>query len=401
MKTQRTIAALLLPVLIFALSALPAQADDALPTSKVVAQGAILMDFETGRVLWEKNAHEPLPMASTTKIMTAILTLEKGDLNDIVTISANAAHTPEVNMNLTTGEKIKLENLLYALMLQSSNDSAVAIAEYIGGSVEEFCRMMTAKAKEIGAKDTVFETPNGLDKGDHHSTAYDMALIARYAMKNPEFIKIINTQGVSAESDKKSYVITNKNRLLYEYEGANGIKTGFTGKAGHCFVGAAKRGDMQLISVVLASGWGDKGKAQKWVDTKAMLNYGFQNYQYYTVFNRGDEAGSVTVNRSKTPSVRYYYAEGLRLPLTKTEKENLRVAEDVPSQMLAPVQKGQKLGDATVLVCNTAFAQIPLIAEDSAARHDLKSSIEKLLNVWFEMGTDGDVSITLPENILP
>ncbi|MCL2415667.1 MAG: D-alanyl-D-alanine carboxypeptidase, partial [Defluviitaleaceae bacterium] len=233
----------------------------------VCAQGAILMDFETGRVLWEKNAHEPMAMASTTKIMTAILAIELGNLKDEVVVSRRAEIAPRVKMYLRKGEIIALGDLLHALMLQSSNDAAVAIAEHIGGDVENFCIMMTAKAKEIGAENTVFETPNGLDGENHHSTAYDMALIARYALQNPKFNELINTPQTEVKSSRATYNIINKNRLLREFDGANGVKTGYTGKAGHCFVGSALRDEMQLISVAFACGWGQRGKEQKWIDT--------------------------------------------------------------------------------------------------------------------------------------
>ena len=174
----------------------------------VAARGAVLMDGESGRVLWGKNETEPLTMASTTKIMTAILVLEQGNLDDVITISTRAANSPEVHMHLTTGEKIREEDLLYAMMLKSYNDAAVALAEHIGGSVEEFCKQMTEKAKEIGAENTVFGSPNGLDGHltfeQHHSTAKDMALIARYALQNDKFVEIINTPSVTLQIGRAS-----------------------------------------------------------------------------------------------------------------------------------------------------------------------------------------------------
>ncbi|MCL2461450.1 MAG: D-alanyl-D-alanine carboxypeptidase, partial [Defluviitaleaceae bacterium] len=229
----------------------------------VNALGAVLMDYKTGRVLWEKNADEPMAMASTTKIMTAIVALESGKLDEIATVSARAASAPQVKLGLSKGEKVRVSDLLYPLMLESANDSAVAVAEAISGSVEGFCAAMTRRAKELGAKDTVFETPNGLDLGNHHSTAYDMAMITRHALSMSAFVELVNTKSAEIKSDRRTYTLNSKNRLLDEYDGANGVKTGFTGKAGHCFVGAARRGDMQLISVVL-----DSSKQGKWADTK-------------------------------------------------------------------------------------------------------------------------------------
>ena len=365
-----------------------------------VSKGAVLMDGKTGRVLWEKNSTEPLAMASTTKIVTAIITLENANLQDIVTVSKNATHAPKVKMNLEEGEEIALESLMYALMLESSNDAAIAIAEHVGGSVENFCDMMTKKAKELGADNTIFETPNGLDKGEHHSTAYDLALITRYALQNEQFIRITNTKNVNFKSNKKSYAMYNKNRLLSEYNGANGVKTGFTNKAGQCFVGAAKRNDMQLIAVVLQSGWGAKGKEQKWIDTKEILNYGFENYKYYDLLENGKIAGSFNIERSLTENMEYYFnfgSSGLELPLTEEEFKSFKIEIEAPKTVLAPVTKDEKIGVGKMYLGNEYYGEVELLAMDDATRHDTKTFMEKVLNEWFEMGTKAESDIILPE----
>jgi len=381
----------------FAKSAQP----EVIKEPEVNAKGAILMDYWTGRVLWGKNEREPMAMASTTKIMTAVLALESGMLEEICLASKRAAYTPKVKMGLSTGEKIKMYDLVYALMLESQNDAAVAIAEHIAGSEESFCEMMTAKAREIGALDTVYETSNGLDKGDHHSTAYDLAIIARYALSNPEFVKLITTKNKSFSSNQRSYSFVNKNRLLYEYEGANGIKTGFTNKAGHCFVGSAKRGDMGLISVVLASGWGNTGKQAKWTDTKAILNYGFENYSYHQIVEAGSDAGSVAIGRSRTDKVSCVFGDELTLPLRSDEISSLEVEQYLPAEVLAPVSSGEVLGVADVLVKGQLLAQVPLLAESSASRHDFKTSLEKVINSAIRFTTRADIEVILPEFVLP
>lgn len=388
------------PALIFLclfLNSVTVYAESAIPQPKVAATGAVLMDAETGRVLWGKNEHAPMAMASTTKIMTAVLALESGRAEETVTVSKRAVSAPPVEMGLTSGEKIKLGDLTLALMLESKNDAAVAIAEHLGGSVEEFCRQMTAKAKEIGAKDTLFVTPNGLDAGDHHSTAYDLALIARYALNVPGFVELTNTRNAHFSSDKRSYSMQNYNRLLREYAGANGVKTGFTGRAGHCFVGAAKRGEMQLISVVLASGWGARGKAQKWADTKAVLDFGFAHYGYETVLSAGDRAGTLPVTRSRSASVDFIYDGGLRIPMNRDEKETVSVRLDVPDALPAPVQKGDAVGTARVFVGDFPCGEIKLITLGGADRHDLKTSMEKFLDAWIGQGTRQPVKTALPE----
>jgi D-alanyl-D-alanine carboxypeptidase (penicillin-binding protein 5/6) len=364
---------------------------------KVAAHGAILMDAETGRVLWGKNEHTPLAMASTTKIMTAIIALESGRANETVTVSSNAAAAPKVKMYLTAGEKIRLGDLMYALMLESSNDAAIAIAEHLHGTVEEFCAEMTEKARQIGALNTVFETPNGLDKGEHRSTPYDLALIARYALSVPGFIELTNTMHASFASDMREYSFNNRNRLLHEFPGANGMKTGFTNKAGHCFVGAAKRDDMQLISVVLASGWGNAGKSQKWVDTKRVLNFGFDNFEFITFIEAQTIAGNTQVTRSRTPSMEYAFENTVRIPIGNHEKNSVYVELAAPKTFPAPIKEGDLLGVARIFIGTDFYHEIPLIATADAPRHDLKTSIEKILNQFFGFLTETQIEITLPE----
>lgn len=353
---------------------------------KVDAKSAILVDCDTNRVLWEKNAYEPMSIASTTKIMTCIIALENGNLKDEVTVSKRAVSQPEVKMHLAVGEKQRLEDLLYALMLKSYNDSAVAIAEHIGGTVENFCKMMTDKAKSLGAKDTLFETPNGLDAGNHHSTAYDMALIASYAMKNDKFVEIITTKEVTTPingGNYKSYYIPNTNRLLSEYEGANGVKTGLTNKAGHCFVGSAQRNGVKLISVVLASGWGTKGKAQKWIDTKAILNYGFENYKPQNIIEKGKVACEFNISNSPiAQKSKLIYGQELSLILSEQEKQNIKIELDIPEIVKAPIYKNQKLGTAKIFINNQNIKDIDLYTTESIREYKFEDWFNKVIDFF-------------------
>ncbi len=353
---------------------------------KVYAQGAVLMDFKTGRVLWQKNMDEELPMASTTKIMTAILALESGKLEDVTVASSRAASAPQVKMGIKKGEKHRLYDLLYPLMLMSANDAAIVIAEHIGGSVEGFAEMMNEKAKEIGALNTEFVTPNGLDEGNHHSTAYDMALIARYALNNSDFVDIINTPEITIplkNSDEKSYTFNNKNRLLKEYEGAIGVKTGFTGKAGNCFVGAAERNGMELISVVLASGWGNAGKERKWSDTKNILDYGFENYKITKIIGEGTNTGKVTVLKSKEGFVNTEIAESGFACVTEEELTGIKTVVNLKKSVEAPVKINDVLGTASVYTQNGELLfETDIMASENIERHDLNSCIKKTINLW-------------------
>ncbi|MCL1936388.1 MAG: D-alanyl-D-alanine carboxypeptidase [Defluviitaleaceae bacterium] len=360
----------------------------------VEAHGAILIDEKSGRVLWGKNEEEQLAMASTTKIMTAIVAIENGNMDDIIKISKRATRSPKVKMNLSVDEEIKLEYLMYALMLQSFNDSAVAIAEHIGGSVEDFCKMMTQKAKEIGAYNTSFETPSGLDSENHYSTAHDMAIIAKYALENSEFVKIINTRNLEVKSNKRTYSLMNKNKLLDLMPGAKGVKTGFTGKAGHCFVGAVERESISLISVVLGSGWGNN-KKQKWIDTKKILDFGFENFRYMDVIVNKEIDKNIPVERSRNEILNLEFAELLSMPLSNEEFESIEIVLNIPNFVIAPVKNGDIVGVSKIYINNKLEKEIEIIAINDVNRNDLKTSIEKILNSWFDLAGEG--SIVLPE----
>lgn len=355
---------------------------------KIGAIGAVLMDADTGRVLWERKSDVPMAVASTTKIMTAILAIESQRLDETAVVSNHAASAPKVKLGLKKGEEYKLGDLLYPLMLQSSNDAAVVIAEHIGGSVEGFAEMMNEKAQELGAKNTKFVTPNGLDENDNHSTAYDMALITAYALDNQDFVKLINTKEYSFSSINKgqSFNAYNKNRLLNEYEGAIGVKTGFTGKAGNCFVGAAQRDDMRLISVVLGSGWGTAGKQQKWIDTKRLLNYGFDNYNMKQILDKDMAVGIVKILHSKEGEVMAQTCEDGFAMLSAEEEGDLKTSARLIQSVEAPVKKGQVLGEITVSTSNgEVLLTSELTAKEDISRHDLITSAKKTINLWLNL----------------
>jgi serine-type D-ala-D-ala carboxypeptidase len=346
------------------------------------AQSAVLIDADTGRILWGRDEHRAMAMASTTKIMTAIITIENCNLKDVVTVGKNPTLAPKVKMNLSVGEKITLEQLLYALLMQSSNDAAVAIAEYVSGDVDRFCQKMTEKARSIGCKDTLFETPNGLDKGNHHSTAYDMALIGAYAIKNSEFMRISNTKTVHFQTNKTTYDIVNKNQLLNTYQGAMGIKTGFTGKAGHCFVGAAKRGNVTLISTVLACGWGSSGKAKKWSDTKKLLDYGFNNYEVYSVIG---QPFSADVINSKKTSINVEPDGFIELLLKKDKSEKIDFVRKIETPVTAPVHKGDKLGELVIMAEGFECGRINVIASEDIEENNFRINFEKIYFKWLKL----------------
>lgn len=351
---------------------------------KVNAISAIVVDGDTGRILWGKNENKPMAMASTTKIMTALVALENSDITKETTVSKNATLASPVKMHLSVGEKMTIEQLLYAMMLQSYNDSAVAVAEAVGGSVEKFCTMMNEKAKEIGCSNTVFETPNGLDKGNHHSTAEDMSKIGVYALKNQKLMEIMNTRNYTFKSSKTTYSFVNKDRLLSEYEGAIGMKTGFTGKAGHCFVGAANRGNITLVSVVLASGWGTTGKSRKWIDTKALLNYGFNNYKKYSIID-GSEKMNIPIDKAEKEIAELKYEDSVELLLSENEKANLKIENELPRNITAPINYGDSVGVGKIYTGNTLLKTVKIISAENIEKIGVEYNIKKLINQWLKL----------------
>jgi len=353
--------------------------------SKIHSKGAVLIEGESKRVLYEKNAYESLPMASTTKIMTCIVALEAGGLDDVVTVSQRASRAPKVKLYLAVSEKQKLGDLLYSLMLESHNDTAVAIAEHVGGTVENFCDMMTAKAKEIGATKTSFKTPNGLDADGHYTSAYDLALIGAYALQNPEFVKIVTTTNKTIPTEKlegsKAHSLQNKNRFLYSYQGANGMKTGFTSKAGHCFAGSASRGGMQLIGVALAAGWGAPGKNQKYSDVITLMNYGFNNYKKHELIIPAKNYDRILVKKGVQDTLPLEVREKVTLPLSKEEEQKITIKRNVPTSIEAPVKKGTTMGTVEILCDGNTLASVSLTAQEDIRKATLIDYIKKWLKI--------------------
>lgn len=352
----------------------------------VKAQGAVLIDAETKRILWEKSSDKVLSMASTTKIMTCITALEKGNLSDIVTVSKNAVIAPETKMHLSLGEKLPLEDLLYGLMLESFNDAAIAIAEHISGNTDDFCKLMTEKAHEIGALNTSFETPNGLDSENHYSTAYDMALITAYALENEKFCEIIGTKTINLPingGNYKSYSLVNKDRFLSEFNGAIGVKTGYTGKAGHCFVGAAKRDDLTLISVVLASGWGNSGKSAKWTDTKSIMNYGFSTFKKHKIFDKNVYIENIPVTKSKKEFFNVKYENDIYAVLSEDEMNNLSYKHEIPEFIEAPVYEGQEIGCINIFLEDELIGTSKILSEENIEKNSILINLRKIMSDWF------------------
>lgn len=390
-------------------------------TSQLYALSAVLMDADNGRILLEKNGHEVLPMASTTKIMTCILTLEEGQLSDYAPVSAYAAGQPKVHLGARKGEYYKIEDLLYSLMLESHNDAAVIIAEHYGSqwaglsedisahsaqesqkAVLAFTQRMNEKARRIGCTDTRFVTPNGLDgtltlekdgevqKIAHSTTAADLARIMSYCVKDSPardaFLKITqspsysfsdyvkNREGFSAGSRSVSCV--NHNAFLQMMDGALSGKTGFTGKAGYCYVGALERDDRTFVVALLACGW-PNNKSWKWHDTKLLMNYGLDHYESCDIYEPG-RLDPVPVENGQEAQTGLE-ADKREIRLLLSPDDEVEVKWDLPRRLDAPVQAGEVVGRESFYVNGELYDSIPVTVAQSVERIDFLFCLKK---VW-------------------
>lgn len=333
----------------------------------VSAECACVIDALTGRVIYNKNMEKQHTMASTTKIMTALVALENSKLDDVVTVSGNAAGEEGTSLYLKKGQKATMEDLLYGLMLQSGNDAAIAIAEGVSGSVSEFATLMNQKAQELGAVNSSFKNPNGLDEEGHFTTAYDLAIITREAMKNEKFCEIVSTKSKLILDGTQT--VSNHNKMLRMYEGCTGVKTGFTKKSGRCLVTSAERGGVKVIAVTLNA-------PNDWNDHRAMLDYAFDTTACYRVIAAGMTVNTVPVICGTSNSVELAAAEDFTITENKTEKfKNITVKCNIPAQVTAPVTEGEIIGDLTVYYCDEPQKTIKLIASASVGYEEKGSGI--------------------------
>lgn len=361
------------------------------------AISAVLLDGDSGRVLYEKNGYEVRAMASTTKIMTCIVTLESSDIEGVVTVSKRAARQPKVHLGMQEGQKFKVSDLLYSLMLESHNDSAVAIAEYVGGSVEGFAALMNKKAKELGCADTYFITPNGLDesvevdgeKKIHSTTAADLAKIMKYCVydseKRDKFLEITRTTSYSFSDaeGKGSYSCNNHNTFLQMMDGALSGKTGFTNDAGYCYVGALERDGKRFIVALLGCGW-PNNKSYKWSDTKKLMNYGLNAYKYREIGEDNYNLPDMCVTNGKQDAVSL---------VTDAKKENMLLRNDEKvnvtaryiRQADAPIKKGDKAGAIQYTLGDTVLSEYSVYFGESVAPKSVSDYMEVVWKSFLQL----------------
>ena len=334
---------------------------------KINARAAVIYDRKSKKIIWGKKENERRPMASTTKIMTAIVVLEHANLNDTVTVSKKSGGTGGSRLGLKAGDKITVENLLYGLLLVSGNDAAVALAEYVGGSVEGFAKMMNEKAEELGLKDTHFVTPHGLDMQEHYTTALELAKMADYALNIKKFAQIVNTKNITISINGRSKNLKNTNELLGNLYGVNGVKTGFTNGANRCLVASVNRDGMNIITVVL----GADTKKDRTNDSVKLIEFTYQNYEIYNtkdiINEKYEEWKNINENRIKvikgrknTVSTKLEELDNYFVPIKKVDEQKINVKIFNVDEINAPVQKDDYIGKLCVYVDDNKVLELTI-----------------------------------------
>jgi len=343
----------------------------------VSASNACLIERITGQVLFEKNMNEKAAMASTTKIMTAITALENSNTDSVVTVSRNASVQEGSSAYLRDGDKILMEDLLYGLMLNSGNDAAVAVAEHVSGDTESFADLMNKKAYELEAKNTNFVNPNGLYDEKHYTTAYDLAKISAYAMQNPKFRDIVSskTKAVTVQNTGAKMYFSNHNKMLKLYDGASGVKTGFTKKSGRCLVSSAERDGIELIAVTLNA-------PDDWNDHKNMLDFGFTKVNLKTILKKGDILDEKIAGES---IVKILCGEDVKVPYFGNNRD-YTVVTHIAENLYPPLNTGEKIGICDIVYDGRTIKQIDLISDSEIYK---KTSFFERIMDFFVSGKKG------------
>ena len=334
------------------------------------AQAAVLMDASSGRVLYAHNAHDRRLIASITKLMTALVALESGtELSREVTVAPKWVGVEGSSIYLREGEKLTLETLLYGMLLRSGNDAALAVAEVCGGSEQAFVERMNEKARQLGMTDSHFANPSGLNHEEHYSSAYDMALLARACLENETLREMVSTKSIAL--GERSF--TNHNKLLWQYEGCIGLKTGYTEKAGRTLVSAAQRDGMTLICVTLSD-------PNDWADHAALFDWGFSAYHLQTAAQAGEQVGCLPVEGSLVPMCPLVAGEELSAALGEGERLETKLLVDT-SVLTAPVAEGQKVGELVCSLGGEELSRVPVEAGRSVTSDRAESGgfLEKIL----------------------
>ena len=356
---------------------LPVEARAAQKEDRVTAKAYALIEAASGRLLLGEHEHDRLPMASTTKIMTALLLLEsEEDLDALVEIAPEAAGVEGSSMYLVPGERISLRDLLYGLMMVSGNDAAVALAVHHSGSVEAFAARMNARAAALGCADTHFMNPNGLHDPNHYTTACDLARMAAAAMALPAFRELVSTEKYVTTTGDKTRTFRTKNKVLTQVEGGCGVKTGYTKKAGRCLCFAAERQGMLLVGAVLNA-------PDMWNDAKKLLDRGFSQYQLRTFLTPAWTAGEVPVTGSEKKSLPVAPKEGILYPVRRDGQDDAQLDVRLRDGLAAPVEPGAVAGEAVLTVNGESVASVPLLVSEGARPLTFRWFLQRVTEAYF------------------
>lgn len=379
-KHQKVTVLLLVVALCVAFAPLAGVQTDRLP-AEAAASSSIVMEATTLRVLGGSNIDARLPMASTTKAMTALVVIENCDMEAVVTIPKAAVGIEGSSIYLREGEKLTVKELLYGLMLRSGNDAATALAIHAGGSVEGFVKMMNAKAASLGLKNTHFCNPHGLHHDEHYTSAYDLAVVASKGITNPVFKEICSAKRVriSGNSEESIRDLYNKNKILSMYSGGNGIKTGFTKKAGRCLIASSMRDNMQVVAVVLNVG-------NMWEECMRLMDYAHNNYCMAKVVDKTKAVGEVAVKEGKIGgkyvfTAALYPAEDRYYPLRKDGNEVCKINAKIPAELAAPHNKSRSVGEIQITLADRLIFEEKLYTMDSIEKKDFKDKIKDFFGI--------------------
>ena len=363
---------------------------------KTYCPSCILIEANTGKILYEKNSNDVRFPASTTKIMTAILTVENCNLDDVATVSHNAVYSipyDYTHASLKEGEELTVEQLLYALMIPSANDAAIVLAEHISGSVEEFAKLMNKRAEELGCKNTHFVNPNGIHSKDHTSTSYDLALMGKFAMQNSIIRKIVSTTQFTLPATNKysktDRIFNNSNDLLntysrYYYEGTTGVKTGYTGEAGNCIIASAKKNDFEVILVVLGGESTNTGLSQRYLDCKTLFDYAFNNYSLKTLNEKNAVLKQITVRGAteETQNLNVLIKDKIEIfSENSADLSSLEPEITLDENLMAPISANSAIGKITYNYDGQTYSS-DLIAETQVLSSDFLPLLFRILLIF-------------------
>lgn len=352
----------------------------------IISPNALLYDVTYDKILYEKNINEKIPNASTTKILTAIVAYENSNMDDIVEISTKAASIGGSKINLRKGDKVKMDSLMKGLLMSSGNDAAIAIAEHVSGSVQEFCDLMNKKAVELGAQNTNFTTPHGLDNDEHYTTLNDLLIFSKYFMEIPYLREIANTEKTIIKINNYEKELRSTNEMLFLYDGVNGIKTGYTSKAGRCLITSIESGDRTLITMVL----GCETKKQRTEETIKLISYGYDNFEVVDIFENMKKNFEMRIRKSEKDKYKLEINGNRKVLLAKNEKKDIRYEYEITEVLTAPIEKESCVGTIKVLIKDNIITEFQIKLPYTIERKDVFEYFLEILkkqNLYLEIKT--------------